>query len=226
MENIRSADGFGLFIFLGVIYFILNIVSKAGKKAKEAKEAAGGQRTGGAGQPESVSLESILRQIESVKKQKQQGPMSASAARQAPRFAPMADPPRMREVPQDARGPLGRISKTGLQSAEDVEDRTSLEDEGRLVQERRLQNVEVFSARPERVIQNRDAEAEVIAQRRIKSTQSRNRPLAAADHAAFDQSIRAPDEAAVSQTRFTVKGLRDAFIWREILGPPKALQDE
>jgi hypothetical protein len=227
VENIRSADGIGLFVTLGVIYFILNIVSRAAKKAKASGEGAiGGQGASTGAQPEVVSLESILRQIETVKRQKPQGPMAANASRQAPRFAPTADPPRLRAVVQDARGPLGRISKTRLPSAEEVEDRTSLEEEGRLVQERRLQNVEVFAARPERVIQDRDAEAEVIAQRRIKSAESRNRPLAAVDHSRFDRSIRAAETAAVPPPRMTGQGLRDAFIWREILGPPRSLQDD
>jgi hypothetical protein len=107
-----------------------------------------------------------------------------------------------------------------------VEDRTSLEDEGRQVEERRLQNVEVFTERPERVVQNRDEEAEAIVQRRIKQAEARNRPHAAADHQSFDQAIRAPAEPVELRQRLTAQGLREALVWREILGPPKSMQDQ
>ncbi len=184
MEAVRSADSSGLFIFLGVIYFILSMFFKEGKKVRDAaakeKRLAGGDKT--PAQPEAVSLESILGLIETVKQKRQQEAAPRATARQSPPFTPKAGPPRQREVVQDARGPLGRTSKTRLQSDDDVEDRTSLEDEGRLIEERRLQNVEVFTARPERVVQNRDEEAEAVAQRRIKSVESRNRPQTAADH--------------------------------------------
>jgi hypothetical protein len=229
--ELRSADGFGGLVILGVVFFVLNVISRAKKASNASRTGLAASRSGdmSAMQEEPVSLESILRQIETVKRQKEHGPGAARPApsgRAAPRFTPKPAPPRQREVVQDDRGPLGRISRTGLQSAEDVEDRTSLEDEGQLVQERRLQNVEVFTDRPERVIQNRDEEAEAVVQRRIKSAEARNRPLDSADHASFDQSIRAPVNAAAGPPRLTVQGLRDAFVWREILGPPKSLQDE
>lgn len=231
MEAIRSADGFGGIVILAVLFFVMNIISKAKKaggssaiERAEKRVSEAGATDGGA-----ASLDSILRQIEAVKRQKEHGPMAgrpAPQARQAPRLKPKAPPPRQRDVVQDDRGPLGRISRTQLESAEEVEDRTSLEEEGRLAGERRLENVEVFTARPERVVQNRDEEAEAIAQRRIKSAQDRNRSHAAVDREKFDRSVRKADEPVVPRQRVTVQGLRDAFVWREILGPPKSLQDE
>ena len=231
MEAIRSADGFGGIVIVAVLFFIMNIVSKAKKAAGSSateKTARRGSEESAAG-GEAVSLDSILRQIEAVKRQKDHAPMTARPApqaRQAPQLKPKAPPPRQREVVQDDRGPLGRISRTKLESAEDVEDRTSLEEEGRLAGERRLQNVEVVTVRPERIVQNRDQEAEGVAQRRIKSAQDRNRPHASVDHEKFDRSVRKPEEPVVPRRRVTVQGLRDAFVWREILGPPKSLQDE
>jgi len=230
VEAIRSAAGFEGLVVLAVIYFVLNLLSKAGKKAGVSTAPAPRQPDEATPtQVEAVSLESILRQIETVKRQKEQRPMAGrppSPARAEPRFRPRAAPPRMGDVVQDARGPMGRTSGSSLESAEDVEDRTSLEEEGRLVEERRLQNVEVFTERPGRVIQNRDEEAAAIAQRRIKSAEARNRPHAAVDHQKFDQAIRAPIEPAAVAKRLTAQGLREALVWREILGPPKSMQDD
>lgn len=230
MEGIRSAAGFEGLVVLAVIYFLLNLLSKAGKKP--AGPSTPGPMADGdtaAAPPEAVSLESILRQIEAVKRQKEPAPAisrSAPPARQAVRFKPKPAPPRQREVAQDDRGPMGRAPRTRLPSAEEVEERTSLEDEGRLVEERRLRNVEVFAERPERVIQNRDEEAAAVAARRIRSAEARNRPHEAVDHASFDQSIRKPEQPVAARSRLNVQGLRQALVWREILGPPKALQDE
>ena len=231
MEGIRSADGFGLFVFLGIIFFVLNVIAKVGQRTKAAASPPGpGGAQGKVAAPvgqEELSLESILRQIEAVKRQQGQTvTRPAPQGRPALQFQPRPAPPRQREVVQDARGPLGRISQARLQSAEEVEDRTSLGDQGRLEAERRLQNVEVFAARPERAIQNRDAEAESLAQRRIQSAAARNRPHAAVDHASFDRTIRKTEEPALGPPRRSVQALRDAFVWREILGAPKSLQEE
>ncbi len=230
MEGIRSAAGFEGLVVLAVIYFVLNLLSRAGKKAGASPKPTPVSGTGEDATPtqlEAVSLESILRQIEAVKQQKARGTVPGrSPAQAAPRFKPRPAPPRMGEVVQDARGPMGRISRTSLESAEEVEDRTSLEEEGRQLEERRLQNIEVFTKRPQRVLQNRDEEAEAVAQRRIKSAEARNRPHAAADHQSFDQAIRAPAEPVAVRQRLTAQGLREALVWREILGPPKSMQNE
>jgi hypothetical protein len=229
VEPIRSAAGFEGLVVLAVIYFVINLISRAGKKTGTSTTTAVLPPETTPTQAEAVSLESILRQIEAVKRQKtpaRGAGQAKPAARIQPRFSSKPGPPRMGEVVQDARGPLGRASRTNHESAEDVEDRTSLEDEGRELEERRLQNVEVFTPRPERVVQNRDEEAEALVQRRIKSAEARNRPHAAADHRVFDQAIRAPSAPVEVRQRLTPQGLREALVWREILGPPKSLQDE
>lgn len=230
MEQLRSASGFEGLVVLAVIYFILNLLSRAGKKSRPSTAPIQEKPAAATPTPvEAVSLESILRQIEAVKRQKAQGPVAARlqvAPRAEPRFKPRSLPPRMGEVAQDARGPLGRVSSTGLDSAEEVEDRTSLDDEGQQVEERRLQNIEVFTDRPERIVQNRDEEAEAIAQRRIKFAEARNRPHAAVDHQSFDQGIRAPAEPVAVRQRLSAQGLREALVWREILGPPRSMQED
>ncbi len=231
MEGLRSASGFEGLIVLGVIYFILNLISRAKRGTRPGESSAEPRvTTSPTGAPsEAASLESILRQIEAVKQQKgraQPGLRPPPQARSAPQINSRPAPPKLREAAQDDRGPLGRTSRTRLDPAEEIEDRTSLEDEGALVAERRLRNIEVFEERPGRVVEDRDEAAAMIAQRRIDLAEARNRPHAAPDHAAFDQEIRKPEQPAPSRQRPTLANLREAMIWREILGPPKALQDE
>jgi hypothetical protein len=228
VEPLRSADGFGLFVLLGFIWLVLNLMSRAGKKgAGPGSVAEGGTASIRDGAPASplrqddLSLESILRQIEAVKRQKQQTvPRPGPAPKRAP------GPARLRDVEQDDRGPMGRSARASLPSAEEVEDRTSLDDEGLAVEERRRRDVKVFTPRPERVVQNRDEEAAAVAARRIQQVESRNRAISAADHASFDEAIRQVSVPSAVPPRLTKQGLREALVWREILGPPKALQEE
>lgn len=227
MLPLRSADGSGVFVLIAIIWFVVNVVGRAGKAAAKrggtpSGRVADGDSPGGAAESQGeFSLESILKQIEAVKRQKEQG---RGALAPPARVRPA--PPTRPAVVQDYRGPLGRVSKTSLPDAEEVEDRTSLEDEGRAVEERRLQYADRFEERPERVVQNRDDEAAAIAARRIQQAEARNRPHAMADHAGFDKAIREGEPTASTPRRLSVRGLRDALVWREILGPPKALQDE
>ena len=98
-------------------------------------------------------------------------------------------------------GPMGRRDSAPLPSAE-------VEEEGRSLE-----------------VENRDEEAEAVVQRRIKEAEARNRARTPADHAAFDQQIRQqPDQTAVAKPAGDEQ-LRQAIIWREILGPPAAFRD-
>ncbi|HEV8124407.1 MAG TPA: hypothetical protein VGP80_09200 [Gemmatimonadales bacterium] len=74
---------------------------------------------------------------------------------------------------------------------------------------------------------DQDSEAEAIAQRRIQAAMARNRPLTDQDHAEFDSRLKR-DEAKQPVVRNTIgrNRLRNAFIWREILGPPGGLRTE
>ena len=77
--------------------------------------------------------------------------------------------------------------------------------------------------RPLRVLIDQDAQAEEIVRRRIAVAEAHNRPKTRADHAKFDRAIRSAP-AEVTRTpkvpRLPGKGLRQALIWLEILGPP------
>jgi hypothetical protein len=115
-------------------------------------------------------------------------------------------------------GPVGRPAGAPLPSAEEVEELESLE------VEEQIQNLETAAPRAARKEVDFDDEAEAIAQRRIRSAAERDRTLSRADHKAFDSRIRAvPDKTAVAKPEQI--SLRQAIIWREILGPPVALRD-
>jgi hypothetical protein len=118
------------------------------------------------------------------------------------------------------QGPLGRHSPTPLPSAEEVEERESLE------VEEQVQNLETGSERPGRREVDFDDEAEGIVQRRIRQAQERDRSLNRADHRVFDERIRKieADKTAVAKKR--KPPLKDLVVWREILGPPVSLREK
>ena len=115
---------------------------------------------------------------------------------------------------------MGSSSRT----REEVEDREVLEVEPEVV------SLDMEGERPLRVLVDQDDDAEALVQRRIAAAQSRSGQLTRADHARFDQRIRAqPSVTAPVQrleppvapgTPLTGSALRNAFIWAEILGPP------
>lgn len=253
MTDLREAAGIEGLIVLGVIYFILNLLQKAGQKAARSRpDAPPPDPSGGesATQQEALSLESILKEIERVKAQHQpDGPRSLPAP-QAPRPLPQARPKspaprqapaarerpapvvRKREVPrrgsveQSDRGPLGRHSRTGLTGAEEVEVRTTWEDQGSLEVEESLEVLDETRLRPPRVEYDADEGAEELVRQRIQAAEARNRPLTESDHQSFHQRMqKAEVKAAAPVARFPAQRLRDAFIWREVLGPPKALEE-
>ena len=102
---------------------------------------------------------------------------------------------------------------------EDVEERGSLEEPERVA------SLETDVPRRERPEYDQDTGAEAIVQRRIEAARVRDHALGKADHQAFDAKIRqeAADHTAVR--RYSPAQLRDAIVWREILGPPVSDRD-
>lgn len=119
----------------------------------------------------------------------------------------------------EAAGPRGRPASVRLPPAEEVEERGSLE----TMPERG--SLEGDVRRPERRVVDSDDEAEAIAARRIAAAEANTRPLAAADHLAFDARIREEPADATATRANSIRRLRNAVVWREILGPPLALRE-
>lgn len=213
-EQLRSAASPEGMIVLAIIYFILWLFSKLGKQKQRGREQAQDYQTevgqGDATQQEGLSLERILRQIEEVKRQAEEKERLARLPK------PRGD---WRSERLSNAGPMGRHGRTELEAAEEVEERDTLE-AGSLEVEEQVENLD--SRVRQRVDQ--DDEAEALVQRRISEAQARNRALRSADHKAFDKRIREAAPEQKVERRYTAKSMRDAFIWREILGPPKALE--
>lgn len=91
-----------------------------------------------------------------------------------------------------------------------------------------VRSLEEDFVRPERKVVVLGGDADELQRRRVAYAESRNRALTAADHRRFDERIRTADAGAVIPVLAVAdrtKRLRQAIIWREILGPPVALRD-
>lgn len=89
------------------------------------------------------------------------------------------------------------------------------------------QSLELESVRGDRAVEDLDDEAERVVEQRRAAAEANLRPLSDADHQAFDQRILRPEAADKTAARtYTAKQLREAVVWREILGPPVSLRGE
>lgn len=103
---------------------------------------------------------------------------------------------------------------------EEVEERESLEREPEII------SLEEEVRRPARVLHTQDQDAEQLVQQRIAAAASRDAAHSRADHLQFDQRIRQEPADQTSTPAYTARQLRDAVVWREILGPPVSLRTE
>jgi hypothetical protein len=205
-------------IVLAILYGIFALIGKA-KKAGEKQVRPKPEEPQTTGQADAstaqgnFSLEAVLREIQRVKQEAER--------RQAP--PPKKRPPAARPQTQSEYGPLGRHSKTRLPSSEEFEDRTSLEDQGSIEGPGRLKDFD--DTRRRRVEVDQDDAAEAVIQRRMKEVEARNRPFSEQDHRSFHEKVKATDPAQPRRALGLTPGqLKTAFVWKEILGPPKALE--
>ena len=101
-----------------------------------------------------------------------------------------------------------------LPDDEDVEERQTLESEPEIV------SLEEEVRRPGRREYTQDAEAEQLVQRRISAAAARDNANSKVEHLQFDERIRKEPADHTATRGYTPKQLRDAIVWREILGPP------
>jgi hypothetical protein len=192
---------FGGLLVLGIIWLLFNLISQGKGRTRTAPRPTPQPRPSGAPDPtqqEGSRLERLLRELERN--------LEEVAGSQSGSGSPLPAPRR----PTAARLP----ESDSPAAEEDVEERESLEEPEQVV------SLETDVLRPARVEYDQDTEAEGIVQRRIEAARARDRALGKADHKAFDARIRqeAADHTAVR--RYTPAQLRDAVVWREILGPP------
>ncbi|HEX2218200.1 MAG TPA: hypothetical protein VHG35_05310 [Gemmatimonadales bacterium] len=161
---------------------------------------AGGRATAGgdATQREGSRLEQLLRELER-NLEEVGGTQPAPSSR----------------LPGAKSAPQSRAPAAGLPGAEEVENRESYDDEPV-----RVVSLEGEVHRPSRPRVVQDDAAEELVRRRIEAARARDRALTKADHQAFDARIRREPADHTAVRRFTPAQLRDAIVWREILGPP------
>jgi hypothetical protein len=78
----------------------------------------------------------------------------------------------------------------------------------------------------ERAVEDLDDEAERVVEQRRAAAEANLRPLSEADHRVFDERIREEPADKPAVRTYTAKQLREAVIWREILGPPVSLRGD
>nr|MBA3343913.1 hypothetical protein [Gemmatimonadales bacterium] len=120
----------------------------------------------------------------------------------------------MEQAANQPAGPLGRPAGAPLPGAEEVEQRESLEEDPAVV------SLETEVLRPARRLVDHDDEAAAVAARRLASARKRDGELTRADHHLFDSRIRQEPADHTAVRRYSAQQMRDAFVWREILGPP------
>ena len=105
---------------------------------------------------------------------------------------------------------IGRPARRPLPGAEEVEERETLEIEREAV------SLEVPAPVVGREIIDLDDQVEIVAARRIREAELRNRGWQASDHRAFDARIRRPKAAATptARRRITCWSTLSCWAWR------------
>jgi hypothetical protein len=146
-------------------------------------------------------------------------------------LGPLNDPPReegralrmlLQELERATQGTTGRAARPpvrGLPSTSLAKDGRSLEPTDR------VESLEGVPLRGERVDVDQDEEAEQVIARRSAAAAARWAPRGTADHRQSDQRARQDPADHPASRSLTPQQLRDAMIWREILGPPVAERD-
>ena len=198
---------FGGLLVLGVLWLLFNLIGQGKRAARSAPHRTppsadrlprpGGTGTGDSTQQEGSRLELLLRELERN--------LEGMAGSQPPVITRLPEP-------RSAGGLRPPAPEEGEE--EDVEDHRSLEAPERVV------SLETEPQRQQRTMYDHDAEAEAIARRRVAAARNRDRALSKTDHKAFDEKIRQEPADHTAVRRYTPAQLRDAVVWREILGPP------
>lgn len=192
----------------------------------------------------------VLSLIGEARKQQQRKGQGRPPSRRAqlPRPEPRAERPRLPDASQRegnrleellremerALDPMAREQRpaptssggwdAGEEEVEEVESLDSYEPE--VISTEDLSNFE----RPEREVVVLGGDQEELQRRRMKYAEVRTKALTRADHDRFDAEIRKPRPVVVVTADEPVSArmqrMRQAIVWREVLGPPVAMRGE
>ncbi|HEX6644129.1 MAG TPA: hypothetical protein VF037_05600 [Gemmatimonadales bacterium] len=193
--------GFPVFIFLAWLFFSLFRQAAQGQGRSEKPRRPPVPRPPESGEGTTFDFFDVLRELERARGQQARGEQAR----------PVALPDAMPR----------RALETRIRRIPDAAD-----EESSFREEASVEDLEV--SRSARAEVSLDQASEETARRRREAAERRDRPRTAADHAAFDARIRsAPAPAAdPSEPGPAASRLRSAFVWAELLGPPKALRDD
>ncbi|HSM16021.1 MAG TPA: hypothetical protein VK845_03350 [Gemmatimonadales bacterium] len=211
-------EDFGGLIWIAIIWFFASFISSQKRKKQRAEQARRQARARTIPPPPAPKPTGVARRGHPA------GPVSGrpdATQREGTSLERMlrqlgAD---MEQLERGQRGPMGRDARVELPAAEEVEDLEVLD----LPVDRGERTPVV---REIRAVVDHDEEAEALIKSRLAVFDEHNRPRSMADHRAFDARIRPAPAAVLKKTpRFTARQIRQAVIWREIIGPPHALRD-
>ena len=182
-------------LILGVLWFIVNVVTGLKKKDQPPPRA-----------PRREPLETGQSLPDATQSE---GSRLERILRQVERAMEEAEAAPTRPAPQ-----LPQRDEQVLYDDEDVEERQSLETEPEVV------SLEEVVHRPRRQEYTQDEGAERLVEKRISAAALRDTARTRADHIEFDREIRKEPAEHTGTVGYTTKQLREAIVWREILGPP------
>lgn len=182
-------------LILGVLWFIVNVVTGL-KKKNQPPPRPPRTEPGETRQSLPDATQSEGSRLERMLRQVERALEEAEAGLTRPEPRP---PQRYEQV---------------LYDDEDIEERQSLEIEPEVV------SLEEVVHRPRRQEYTQDEGAQQLVEKRISAAALRDTARTRADHIAFDREIRKEPAEHTGTGGYTTKQLRDAIVWREILGPP------
>jgi hypothetical protein len=191
-----------IFILFGALWLLSKVFEKAGPKQKSTGERRRAPRTG-----VPPSQRPLPHEPATLDATQREGTRFELVLRELQRSLEQAET-------------LGSSTTIRLPPVEEMEERKSLEVEPEV---RSLEG-EVRRAGRQEVDQDEDAEQ--IEARRIAAAAARDAPRSKADHIEFDQRIRQQPADHTATRGYTPQQLREAMVWREILGPPVSLREE
>ena len=208
------ADGGGIVWVIAVGWVILNWIMRAVRGA-----------AGQAGKPQETRLDIDLEKPDANELRERRAKFRMEQARRRLNRSPSPGEDALanlrRELErvmgvhvEEEHGPKGRRSSVRLESAEEVEENQSLEEEPV------VRSLETTGERAPRVEVDQDSQVEEITRRRIAVAEAHSRPTTRADHQRFDQRIREPPATPEKPVEPQRHALRQAFIWSEVLGKP------
>jgi hypothetical protein len=202
----------GPLVVLGLMWVVLNALRKGGVKPTDRPRTPPAQPSA-PGQPTPSRAKGL--------------PPARGPAGLPPRDATQREGVQLEQLLRD----LGRTLDEGRGSGRQPQVRRlpsagGAGSERSLEVEPQVQSLEAASAEGERAVVDQDDEAERLEQRRIAAAEANQRALTEADHEAFERRIRQEPADKTATRGYTTRQLRQAMVWREILGPPVSLRGD